>query len=189
MDIPFQNQILQDDLEDSSREAEFLRRLVGSYRDLYIYVLSIVGNRTDADDVTQEVCAVLWEKFDEFDPDRNFRKWASGFAFNVAKSFMRQQRRRRGFGLSDEILARIAFVQTAGTELFELRRERLHDCLTKLGKRDSRFLMDCYGNRTTLVRYARSHGIPVASVYTRLKRLRKNLVECVHRSLRRHDET
>ncbi|WP_437228462.1 sigma-70 family RNA polymerase sigma factor [Planctomicrobium sp. SH661] len=176
---------LESDLGDPSREAEFLRRLADARRDILVYVMSIVGNRTDADDVMQEVCALLWQKFDEFDPDRNFRKWAFGFAFNLAKTFVRNQRRRRGYGMSDRALAKIAFVQSAGSELFELRRELLDQCLEKLRAKDQRFLMECYDDRTTLVDYASAQKIPVATVYTRLRRVREQLVACINRSLGR----
>lgn len=174
--------------DGSSREATYLRALSGAYDDIYVSVLSIVANRADADDVIQEVCVVLWQKFDEFEPGTNFRKWACAFAFNVAKAFVRHQRRRRGFGLSDQALMKISKLQTAGSELFELRREVLQSCMSRLRAKEQRFLMTCYGRRISLVDYARTEGIPVTTVYTRLRRLRKQLVECVNRALGREGE-
>jgi len=184
---PFHIEDLGAGLTGSSREAEFLRGLEGSYRDLYASVLSIVGSRADADDVVQEVCAVLWEKFDEFEPGTSFRKWSCAFAFNVAKAHLRQRRRRKGFGLSDQALLKISQHQNAGTELFDLRREILERCLTKLPAKDHRFIMECYSRRTTLGQYARNHNTPITTVYTRLHRLRKVIVDCVQRGLS-HEE-
>jgi len=188
MHIPFHNSHLRDDPERSTREADFLRRLEESHRDLYAYVLSLVANRTDADDVMQDVCAELWEKFDEFDPSRNFRKWASAFAFNIAKSFIRSKRRQSGIGLSDDCLAKIAFMQSVGTELFELRRELLSKCLSKLPLQDQRFLMGYFVGRTNVVRYAETLHIPAPTAYSKLRRLREVLVRCVNQSLGRSNE-
>jgi len=188
MQIPFHIEDLRVSLADSSREAEFLQELGSSYRDIYVSVLAIVGNRTDTEDVVQDVCVILWQRFDEFESGTSFRKWACAFAFNVAKDYVRHQRRRRGFGLSDHILTMIARHQTAGSELFELRQEVLEKCLTKLRSKDHRFLMNCYERKTTLGEYARLENIPVTSVYTRLARLRKQIVGCVQRSLGRDDE-
>ena len=42
------------------------------------FVRSLVPRREDAAEVMQEAAVVLWEKFDEFDSSRDFRKWACG---------------------------------------------------------------------------------------------------------------
>jgi len=183
MHIQFDIQDLRERENDSSRESEFLRGLAGAYDDIYISVLAIVCNRVDADDVIQEVCVILWQKFDEFEAGTNFRKWACAFAFNVAKAFVRKRRRRGGLGLSDQALVNISRLQTTGSELFELRREVLQECMAKLRGKDSRFLMTCYSSKSSLVEYARTTGMPITTVYTRLRRLRKQLMECINRTL------
>ena len=169
--------------DETSRESEFLRGLSGAYRGLHICTLSIVGNRADADDVIQEVCVILWQRFDEFEPGTNFQKWACAVGFKVAKAYARKQRRRRGYGLSDEILGRLAQIQSRGSELFELRREILQECLGKMRSQDREFLMGCYGARDKFVNLAHKKQMPVTTVYTRLGRLRKQLVSCVNRAL------
>lgn len=171
------------DLRDSSREAEFLQGLAGAYRDIYAAGLSVVGNRSDADDVIQEVCVVLWQKFDEFESGTSFRKWACAVTFNVAKAQARRQRRRRTAGLSDQALSRIAHVRAGASELLELRRDALRDCLGRLSASDRQFLLHCYRSRQPLVKLARELNSPVASLYTRLKRLRWKLGQCIQRRL------
>ncbi|WP_437223082.1 sigma-70 family RNA polymerase sigma factor [Planctomicrobium sp. SH661] len=168
-------------LDDSSIQADFLRLLAGNYRHVYASALAIVGNRDDANDVFQEVCVVLWQKYDEFDQIVNFRKWACAIAYNVAKAHVRKQRRHRGSGMSDQALARIVQFRSAGNELFELRREVLRGCLQKLSNKDRDFLADCYQTSTSLVEIARTKKQTVSAVYSKLKRLRRALTECVQR--------
>jgi len=168
-------------VNNPEREAEFLRLLAISYRELYAAAMSVVGNRNDADDVIQEVCVVLWARYDEFDPGTNFHKWAVTVAFNVARTYARKRNRRRGTGLNEEALARIVRMRTASSELLELRREILRNCLTRLAPRDRRFLTDCYRTSTSLVDYAQGKGLTVSAVYSKLKRLRRTLVECVQK--------
>lgn len=187
MPAPFRIQDLHTGAEDSSREAEFLRGLAGSYRDIFISILSIVGNHADAEDVLQEVSIVLWQRFDEFEPGTSFRKWACAFAFNMARFHVRQRRRHQRVGLSDEALKMLTQDQMGSGELFELRRELLRKCLARLKPRDRQFLMDCYGSRTTLAGYAKAEEIPIATVYTRLKRIRAMLVGCVNRPFGREE--
>lgn len=170
--------------DDPARQAEFLRRLAGVYSEAYACALAIVGNRTDADDVIQEACVVMWEKFDEFEEGTNFQKWACSIAFFVAKNFVRKQR-RRSFGLGDYALSRIEQVRSGEGELLELRQELLRDCVAKLSARDRQFLDDCYGGYKTIADVARAQKTNVETVYTRLKRLRARLTECLQRTLGR----
>lgn len=170
------------DVEDSSRETDFLRDLAGVYRHAYASALAIVGSRADADDVIQEVCIVLWEKYDEFEPGTDFRKWACSIAFHVARAFARKQRKHSS-GLSDLALARIEQIRQGGAELFDLRREVLQDCIAKLSERDQQFLCDCYGGPVSQVEFARSQRVSVETVYTRLRRIRSRLIDCVNRTL------
>lgn len=173
-------------MDNSSSEAEFLQELVKVRKDIYLSVLSVVGCQADADDVFQEVCITLWQKFDEFEPESNFRKWACAFAFNLAKAHVKKKRRVRA-GMDEATLARIVSLHAAGSELFELRRELLRDCLAKLSPKDRQFLLDRYRKSGPLGKLAGLEGIPIATVYTRLKRLRHRIVQCVDRAFKGSD--
>lgn len=166
-------------LDESSREAEFLRQLAKNYRELYALATAIVGSHDDADDVIQEVCIVLWENRDKFAEIVDFRKWARTITSNIARTCARKQRRRRGAGLDDQTLARVAQMRLASSELLELRREVLQSCLDKLPAPDWDFLMDCYRTSTSLAELAARKGRTVSMVYSKLKRLRRLLLNCV----------
>lgn len=180
----YTNDLYSDDVNDS-RETIFLRQLAAAYHDIYALGLSIVGNGTDADDVIQEVCVVLWKSYDDFEQGTNFKKWACAVAFNVAKTFVRKRRRQRGYGLSDHALMRVAQIQLGGSELLELQREILQDCVQKLTDEERHFLFDCYRHSSTLAKYARDLGMSIGTVYSKVKRLRRRLAECIQRTLRR----
>ncbi|WP_437221801.1 sigma-70 family RNA polymerase sigma factor [Planctomicrobium sp. SH661] len=183
MQNPFDIDELRAELSEPSHEAEFLHQLSGAYRTIYACALSIVGNRADADDVVQEVCAIIWKKYWEFTPGTNFTKWATAVAFKSAKAFVRDRRRQGGLGLREGILDKVAKVRTAGAELFELRRECLDECIAKLSDQEQKFLLNCYRPHRNLVEFSNRTRIPIATVYTRLKRLRKRLTECVTRAM------
>lgn len=170
---------------DSSREAMFLRQLAAAYHDIYASSLAIVGRGEDADDVVQEVCVVLWKQYDEFEEGTNFKKWACTVAFNVAKAFARKRRRQQGYGLSDHALMRVAQIQSGGSELLELQRDVLQSCMQKLSDEERNFLFDCYRNAPTLAKHARNLGMSIGTVYSKVKRLRRRLLDCVQRTLRR----
>lgn len=174
-----------DSVNVPAREAEFLRQLATTYRDLYACAVSIVGDRNDAEDVIQEVCVILWEKYDEFEPGTNFRKWAIAVTFNCSRSFARKRRRQLGAGLGEEAISRVVRMRTAASELLELRREAIRNCVDKMGQVDRSFLSECYRSTTSLVEFASRNGRTVSAVYSKLKRLRRALVTCVQKQLER----
>lgn len=176
---------LMTSMDESSGEGEFLRQLTANYRYMYSCALTIVGNAEDADDVMQEVCVVLWQKYGtgEFEQILHFRKWACSIVFNLAKLHVRKQRRHLRAGLSEQILRQIIQAHSAGSELFELRREILQECLGKMPVSDRSFIFDCYQDSLPLGKIARARGSTVAAVYSKLKRLRRMLSDCMKRRL------
>lgn len=168
--------------DDEGLEVRFLADLATVYRPAYACALSVVGNRDDADDIMQEACIVLWQKYPEYEQGTDFRRWACSVTFHVAKAYARKHR-KYSFGFSDLALEKIQQVRTGGAELFDLRREVLRDCMLKLPERERTFLAECYGSPLSQVGFARSKGLSVETIYTRLKRIRKKLIDCIGRTL------
>lgn len=67
---------------------EFLQLLTSHQSRIYAYILSLVFDRTQADDLLQETNAVLWRKAEEFETGTNFVAWA----FQIAYYEVMQQR-------------------------------------------------------------------------------------------------
>ena len=72
-----------DSTQDKAHE-HFLRLFLQVERELLRYVMALVPNVSDARDVVQETAIALWQKFDQYDPERPFVAWASRFAMNEA---------------------------------------------------------------------------------------------------------
>ena len=60
----------------SADNMEFVRLLTGQQRQLYLYIIALLPNPTDVDDVLQATNMVLWSKADEFEPGSDFGAWA-----------------------------------------------------------------------------------------------------------------
>jgi len=180
---------LTESMNESSWQAEFVRELAENYCHLYACALTVVGNRDDANDVIQEVCVVLWKKkCEEVEEILNFRKWACSITFILAKAHVRQRRRHHGMGFNDEALARIVQARSAGSELFELRRDVLRGCLAKLAVEDRKLLFDCYQDDVSLLEVAKRKGRTATAIYSKLKRLRQQLSACIQRQLGKGDD-
>ena len=60
---------------DESRR-QFIRLMTRHERLVYGYILSLVPNWADADEILQETNIRLWEEFEKFEAGTNFAAWA-----------------------------------------------------------------------------------------------------------------
>jgi RNA polymerase sigma-70 factor (ECF subfamily) len=58
------------------RHDQFLRLYTANEPAIRAFVRRLVPTRADAADVIQEVALVLWRKFEGFDSQEDFRRWA-----------------------------------------------------------------------------------------------------------------
>jgi len=122
-------------------------------RRVYAYVLTLVNNWADADDVFQETSATLWEKIDEFEPGTDFGAWACRVAYFKALSLSQS---RRKFELRDQLFMEAIEAGTAeiAAELDD-RFLALQACMNKLVT-DDREVIEC-GRRSGLRGQCQQH--------------------------------
>jgi RNA polymerase sigma-70 factor (ECF subfamily) len=162
----------------------FLRLFLKNQRRLYAYVLTLLPNRTDADDVLQEASLVMWDKFDERHPPDDFAAWGCRIAyFKVLDFYKKHQRSRVCF--SQAMLERVAetALEQADTLQLDRRREALAACLEKLRPRDRDLLSRRFADGATTQSTAAEVGRSVDAVYKALAKIRQALFECINRTL------
>src|SRR5215218_100140 len=75
---------------DPAKNKPFLRLFLQNQRRLYAYILTLLPNRADADDVLQETSLVMWDKFDPADPPTDFLAWARRVAYHKVLDFYKK---------------------------------------------------------------------------------------------------
>lgn len=177
----------QEPTNPGSVAASFVPLFSNAHPRVYACILTLVPNRTDANEIMQEVSLVLWSKFDQFesneDPQSEFIRWACGIAYNQARRHIRQ-RQRDGLFFDDKLIDQIVQTREECTDLFEDRREALDHCLKKLKPADRELILLCYSSQGTLKQTAEKLGRPVNTVYKALNRIRSVLCRCIDRTLR-----
>ncbi len=172
---------------DDSRPAKgklFLRLFLQNKRRLYAYVLTLLPNRADADDVLQEASLVMWDKFDELHPPNDFTAWGCRIAyFKVLDHYKKKQRSRVCF--SQAMLDRIAetAIEQASTLQLDERREALGGCIEKLSARDRDLLTHRLSEGATTQSTAARVGRSLDATYKALAKIRQALFDCVTRAL------
>jgi RNA polymerase sigma-70 factor (ECF subfamily) len=163
-------------------ETESRKRLLAlttkHQRQIFAYIYALVPNRYDAEDLLQETCVVICEKFHEFEEGTDFVAWACQIAYWRIR-YARQKFARSKVIFDQEIVDAIA--QTAGTMTDELddRHVALANCLQRLPARDRELLLVRYEPGSGVEEAARRSGRTLQTAYKALARLRKLLMDCV----------
>ena len=165
---------------------QFLRLFLKNERRLYAYVLTLLPNRADAEDVLQEASLVLWDKFDDEHPPDDFAAWGCRIAYFKVLDFYKKRGRERA-RFSPALLERLAetAADPAGDLQLDARREALEKCLEKLTSRDRDLLARRFADGATTRSASAELGRSTEAVYKALAKLRRALFECVQTTLAR----
>ncbi len=171
----------QFDLRDE-RGREFVRLFSAHESRLRGYILRLVPNWNDADDIFSETNVRLWEQFDQYDRDRDFGSWACSIAhFMILAHRTRQARQRRLF--SDETLEVLRRLSRHGTAEEQASEQALLTCLGRTSQKNRELLEAVYATDLTTKEVAAQLGRSAASVYMSLSRIRHWLHKCIRNVL------
>jgi len=167
---------------DEQKHADFLRCYSQSYHRIFGYILTMLPNTEDAEEVLQETSIVLWKKFDTFQPGTDFVRWACAVAKRMTLKYLRERKKNPPL-LSEHMLQRIVTVRLEKSDMLEQRRMALKGCLKKLAEHDRQLVQQRYAEKINSRQLARQIGRPENTVYKALSRIRQQLMKCVDRVL------
>ncbi|MEY2599334.1 MAG: hypothetical protein RLZZ244_442 [Verrucomicrobiota bacterium] len=161
---------------------EFVFLLARHERFLGAYVMTMVPNPQDADDILQEAKVVMWRHFSQFQPGSNFGAWSRKIAFHQVLAF-RKRRKRDRLDFSDTFLETVAAEMDTHSEHLETRTQALLGCIAKLPPAHRQTLHLRYQEGLELEQMAGRLGKTTGALYRLLSRIRQNLHSCVTHSL------
>jgi len=164
------------------RGARFMRVYLEHQRRIYGLIRALVPNGPDADDILQETSAVLWQKFDEFDPSTNFSAWSLRIARYQVMAYYTTRRRQKA-RLSDETLDAVVERMSSPAPREDLRTAALDGCLEGLPEPDRQLLELRYRGGATVEEVAQRSGKTVVAAYKALHRAHERLLQCMRGKL------
>jgi RNA polymerase sigma-70 factor (ECF subfamily) len=175
---------LTDEGHTDTKAHAFLGRFLKAERRIYGYILTLLPRPADAEDVLQESSAIMWAKFDEQDPPRDFVAWGCRIAFYRVQLYRRGRKRGRVV-FSDTMLERVAetMAEEANALGLDDRLDALDRCLEKLPRDDRELLARRFVEGATPRTTAETCGRSVDAIYKAMARIRKALYDCVTRTL------
>jgi RNA polymerase sigma-70 factor (ECF subfamily) len=167
--------------EDSDQTKEqatsgFVHLMSVSQMNIYAYIMSVVGNSNDADDIMQNTSALMWERYSEFKSGTDFVRWGISIAHYKIKEFRKQQNRHQFNG---EVLEKIH--DQAQDKLSDLSSyiEKLHRCLGKLPPSDLILVKLRYQSSNSIKKISNRINISVQAVYMKLSKIHGMLSRCI----------
>ena len=169
-------------MPDPQRYDEFAELVRLSTSRVLSYIQALLLNWNDTEDLFQETCLTLWQKFDEFRPGTSFLAWALRIAQHKVMNFQKKQARHTIFtaNLRDALMTEIA---DRGTEAAAASLAALSGCMDRLTEDDKQMLTQCYVDGVLVRQIADAMGRSPKSVQNSLHRIRNRLLDCIHREL------
>jgi RNA polymerase sigma-70 factor (ECF subfamily) len=161
-----------------NKSDEFLGLITEFQGRLFGFLLSLLGDVDQANEVLQETNLVLWKKSDEFRSGSNFKAWSFRVAHFQVMAFRQRQVRDR-LVFDDEALEQITCEAGVQDDVYEHRMKLLEDCIVRLPERSREALGLFYEKGESLDSIAATMKRKANAVGQLLFRIRKSLIECV----------
>lgn len=161
---------------------QFITLLNAVHGRLLGFLMVMLGNHADSEDVLQRASLTMWRKFGDFTPGTDFFAWASSFAFYEAKNFQRLALRSR-LHFDDELMERLAEERAIDLQQREARLAALDRCIEEMESSGRDLVREFYLNKTDITELAQRLGRAPQTLYNKLNLLRRQLADCVARRM------
>jgi RNA polymerase sigma-70 factor, ECF subfamily len=158
---------------------QFIALLTKHQQHLNRYILALVPNLADAEQIAQDTAIRLWEQFEEYDSTvASFVVWARTIAYFQVLTFRKSAGRER-LVFDSELVDALADRVVVRTQLLADRQEALTDCLNKLPKHGREVIRLYYFTGMKIRAAAERLGRSVAATEKAVARIRRVLHDCV----------
>lgn len=142
------------------------------------FVISVVRDFRDRDDLIQDIAVAVFESFDSYDPARPFTKWAMGVARNQFKIYLRKRQRALNLFDPDTVQAlESAFAELPPMESRQL--DFLGECLQNLDTKGRELCELRYQDNLKPTAISQKLNLPGTAVRKALQRIRDQLRSCI----------
>lgn len=163
---------------------QFTFLLLANQNRFYGYILSLVPNYSDADDIFQEMVIVMCRKFKDFKPNSNFVAWGLEIARNKIMNY-RQKRHNSNTLFNTILVHKIEERSSKFVGEMEERANALENCIAKLSEYDRQLLKLRYEMCKKISDISKQIGRPIHGLYKAFARIHLALRLCVEKTLLR----
>ncbi|MBN1471489.1 MAG: sigma-70 family RNA polymerase sigma factor [Syntrophaceae bacterium] len=160
----------------------FVRQLIQSQNQIYSFILALVPNWSDADDILQDTAEILWRKYGQDTQIQNFTGLGIRVAQNLIYSYYRRKKRQEWL-LEEKALEEVAGYAEQLSMDADNRVHLLHKCLSKLSHGDMQLIRLRYEEGLKVQKIAEACNRSADGLYKTLIRIHDAILRCVKRGL------
>ena len=160
------------------RNQELVSLLMKHQRRIFSYIFTMVPNREDAEDLLQETCLTICEKFVDFKEGTNFLAWACQIAFWKVRAARKKYATAKVI-FNQDLMDTVSETMVEMAKELDVRHESLNACLQKLNERDRTMIITRYEPGCNAQTASEVCGRSIQATYKALSRIRKVLYDCV----------
>lgn len=168
---------------DNLRSEKYVELIVAHQSRVYSYILSLVPNFSNADDIMQRTWKTVWEKFDGYEPDTDFLSWAIKIANFKVLEHWRSEKKHAGIRFNERVIQEIERDARKYAEDANKYLPHLNDCIKKLNKTDLKIIQMKYYQNFKVKDISQRFGKSIFTIYKNLVRIYEVLQVCVRRSM------
>lgn len=145
---------------------------------VYSLIVKVVGNREDAEELTQDVFLKVYHSLASFQGNSRFSTWLYRIAYNAAISATRKKRYEWP-ALEDSVLEQVAEKDAGDApeqDSDDERMERLEEAMDRLSPDERALILLFYRQEKPVEEIAAITELTVSNVKTRLHRIRRKLL-------------
>ena len=173
-------------MDETSKKQDsklFLSLLVPNQTRIQAFILMLVPNINDAEDIYQETVSVMWDKIDTFEKGTDFVAWAVTIAKYKILEFRAKQHKAK-LHFTDAVFESIESVACSNTMAVQERLDALKDCVHKLSEKEKTILEMRYKGNMTFQQMSSRFGKTSPALHRALAIIHSKLAMCVRRVLR-----
>ncbi len=160
--------------------------LVNRYKDMvFTLALKMIGNREEAEEVSQDTFVKIYEKLNGFKGDSKFSTWVYRITYNSCLDRIKKYKKEHDtFTIDTSTENQISTLETA-FDIMERsdRKKVVKECLDKLPSEDSIVILLFYYDELSLSEISKVIGIGQNHVKVKLFRARKRLATILRQRL------
>jgi RNA polymerase sigma-70 factor (ECF subfamily) len=160
-------------------ERGFVSLISANQRPILAYIITLVPNRHDAEEIMQETTVLMWEKRSDFVPGTDFVAWGVRIAYYKVLNYRKRRLKDLRLIIDEKQFAKIEEQAAAKCRQSEEVLYRLDECMKKISEPDRRLISMRYSQNISASEIAAHINKSVRSVYLAITRIHSLLLSCI----------
>ena len=162
---------------------DFIKLLMANQRHIQAFIISLVPNVNDAEDIYQDTASEMWNKYDSFVVGTDFAAWAITIAkFKVFHFYRKSKNSKLKF--DSDICEKIASRVTSRIGSLDDHIDILNKCVRKLANNEKSLLKLRYKDELTLKQISLRISKKPPSIHRIISNIHAKLAICFRRNIR-----